>query len=91
VLLKLDIEGQEITALKGLGSAPSAFADFAAMVEIRHMSDAALAHLLEGFSVQLFEPAGERFVAFAGDVAALRARLASGAVQVFDAVLRPRR
>ncbi len=91
LLLKLDIEGQELAALDGLGAAPSAFADFAAMVEIRHMNDTALARLLEAFCVQLFEPASDGFVAAQGDVAALRARLAEGSAHIFDAVLRPRR
>lgn len=90
VLLKLDIEGQELAALDGLGAAPGAFADFAAMVEIRHMNDAALARLLEAYRVELFEPASDRFVAAATDLPILRARLAAGNVHVFDALLRRR-
>jgi FkbM family methyltransferase len=55
VLIKIDVEGNELDVLRGLGGVEKTFADFATLVEIRHFSGSDLAALMDSYTVELFD------------------------------------
>jgi FkbM family methyltransferase len=91
VLIKIDVEGHEPAVLRGLGGAPANFADFAAVVEIRHLATEELAVIMQSFTVELFdEQSGALVAAPDGSPDRLRELLQSGRFYGQDAVLRRR-
>lgn len=91
VLVKIDVEGHEAAVLRGLEGSASAFADFAALVEIRHMGERDLAALVDEFFIELYDlTKGVLVAAPVAPPGAWRSILESGTFHRDDAVLRPR-
>jgi FkbM family methyltransferase len=91
VLVKIDVEGQEVAVLRGLNGAATTFAAFAALVEIRHLPQTDLAAIMQLFSVHLFDPhAGALTPVPDAAPDQLMALLNRGGFHAHDVVLRPR-
>lgn len=91
LLVKIDVEEHEVAVLRGLGDALSASADFAALVEVAHLSDDDLGWVTSHFLVSLWDHQAGRLVPVeAPNAPALRALLVGGSYYHLDAVLRRR-
>ena len=66
MLIKVDVEGNDCDVLLGLGGIERTFADFAALVEIRHLSESELAALMDCYEVELFDEANNALVSVSG-------------------------
>ncbi len=91
VAVKIDVEGQELAALRGLEGRATAFGAFAAMIEVRHFDASDFSAVLETFTIDLFDMRSKALVEIADATPArLLDLLASGDFHPHDAVLRPR-
>jgi len=62
LLLKIDIEGGEINALRGIDTLLEQFADFVALIEIAHLSNEQFHWIFERFFVVGYNPAILQFI-----------------------------
>jgi FkbM family methyltransferase len=87
--LKVDVEGWEARALRGTLDVLDDLADFAALVEVAHLSDDDLCWIVERFDVQLYEHATGSLTAAEGRrVEGLKERLGSHQFYHLDVILR---
>ncbi len=90
-LIKIDVEGHEVSALKGLMEVLPCFDDFAAVVEILCLSPDDIDWIADHFAVELYELASERLVPFSpNDGERLSATLKSGDFYLNDIAVRRR-
>ncbi len=88
-LVKVDVEGHEIPVLEGIRPIVGELEDFAALVEILHLSPADRGWLLDHFEVELFDPASASLVRVEpGTADRLTDLLAGGTLYPQDVVLR---
>jgi FkbM family methyltransferase len=91
VLIKIDVEGNELDVLRGLGGVEKTFADFAALVEIRHLSESDFAALMDSYTVELFDGDNDTLVTVPdASPGQLLAFVHNSGLYSHDAVLRPR-
>jgi len=91
LLAKIDVESHEIAVLRGLGDALPALQEFAAMVEIKHLSEPDVQWLLENFAIELLDvEAGKITAVDAKTSGELKRLLAGPRFYRRDAVLRRR-
>lgn len=89
LLVKIDVETHEVPVLRGLGSLLAELEEFAALVEVLHLSEEDLGWIASRFRVELYDAGRGGLAAVdAADGAALRAVLAGGKYYSLDAVLR---
>lgn len=88
-LVKIDVEGHELSVLDGILNGLDRLAAFSALIEISHLSDEDLARLFELFDVAVFDLSSEQFEAVApGTLDRLSAILATNRFHAEDVVLR---
>jgi FkbM family methyltransferase len=91
-LIKIDIEGFEPQALAGMTDMLDGLADFAALVEVLHLPEAAQTWIADRFAIELFETAADRLVPVApASAEELSSLLADGKFYGQDVVLRRKR
>ena len=88
-LVKVDVEGHEVPVLRGIVEILDDLEDFAALVEILHVSPADRAWLLDHFEVELFDPGASSLLRVdPGTPGHLSSLLAGGRFYGQDVVLR---
>jgi FkbM family methyltransferase len=89
VLLKIDVEGHEISVLDGMRRVATQCGDLAILVEILHLDTSARALLLENFSVEVYNlPHGSLLKVEPSSIERLDALLQSDDIYKNDVVLR---
>jgi FkbM family methyltransferase len=91
-LIKIDVEGHEVSVLQGLVDVLDGMDDFAALVEVLCLSPADVDWIADNFNVELYELASESLVPFSpGEGKRLSESLAGGRFYSNDIALRQKR
>lgn len=92
ILLKIDVEGHEISVLEGMRRIVSECDDLAALVEVLHLDQEARSKILENFDVEVFDLEARAFVMVKpATLKQMDHFLQSDAIYKNDVVLRPKR
>lgn len=88
LLMKVDVEGAELSVLRGLGDTPALLADFACLIEVMHLDPSTIQWLSERFQIEIFDPVCNALIPVHGPSERLVQLLNSGAFHKQDVVLR---